>query len=284
MPTDVRFVFGAFELDPDRHRLTASGEPVAMSARQVDILLTLVARAAQIVAKDDLVKAGWQDVAVGDNSLEQVISSLRRLLDTIAPGVTYIETVPRRGYRFTVPVARRVARHSHAELDVLLAPHRAFVEGRAALETLAADRVGTARDVFEDAVHRVPEHASAHVGLANVCVMQFEMTRTDVAPDAAALALMLIMRARAVGSIRSREKPGPRWALCCIGRAIVCTRARPPIGRCPWSPITGATMCGCRPSAGERSACVPRIARSCSSQTAPWRIGSPPPCTWRDGS
>ena len=42
----------------------------------------LVARAGQIISKDDLLEAGWKDVAVGDNSIEQAISSLRRLLGT----------------------------------------------------------------------------------------------------------------------------------------------------------------------------------------------------------
>ena len=80
VPTGPRFVFEPFELDSARRRLTASGEPVAISERQLDVLLLLVARAGQIISKDDLLQAGWKDVAVGDNSLEQAISSLRRLL------------------------------------------------------------------------------------------------------------------------------------------------------------------------------------------------------------
>jgi DNA-binding winged helix-turn-helix (wHTH) protein len=57
-----------------------AGEPVALSDRQADALLILVEHAGHIVSKDDLTLAGWKDVAVGDNSLEQVISSLRRQL------------------------------------------------------------------------------------------------------------------------------------------------------------------------------------------------------------
>jgi DNA-binding winged helix-turn-helix (wHTH) protein/Flp pilus assembly protein TadD len=161
---------------------------VAISERQLDVLFLLVARAGQIVTKDDLLQAGWQDVAVGDNSLEQAISSLRRLLGAHPSGVAYIETVPRRGYRFQVEVARRTTRESDAGLEALLAPHRAFIEGRAALETLDREQIARARDVFEGALQSLPEHASAHVGLANACVMQFEMTRADPAPDTDALA------------------------------------------------------------------------------------------------
>jgi len=189
VPTGARFVFEPFELDPVRRRLTEAGEPIAISERQLDILLLLVVRAGQIVSKDDLLQAGWKDVAVGDNSLEQAISSLRRFLGAHPSGVAYIETVPRRGYRFGAAVTRMASRESDAALDALLAPHRAFIEGRAALETLEGDPVARARDVFEGAVRSAPEYASAHVGLANACIMQFEMTRADPSPDGVALAL-----------------------------------------------------------------------------------------------
>ena len=209
MPGGPRFVFDRFELDPSGRRLTAAGEPVAMSDRQFDVLLLLVGRAGQIISKDDLLEAGWKDVAVGDNSIEQAISSLRRLLGTPPGGVAFIETVPRRGYRFGGAVARKAARESDAGLDALLAPHRAFLEGRAALETLEADRVARARDVFEDVLRSAPEYASAHIGLANACVMQFEMTRADPVPDVAALALAAH---HAREACRLEPQSGEAWA------------------------------------------------------------------------
>ena len=188
MPVGGRFVFASFELDPSRRRLLASGEPVVIPERHLDVLGLLVARAGQIVSKDDLIRAGWQDVAVGDNSLEQAISSLRRRLGTNVDGTALIATVPRRGYRLTAVVSRTAARESEAGLEALLMPHRAFIEGRAALESLAADQVSGARGVFTTVVRDAPEYAAAHVGLANACVMHYEMTRTDAQPDAAALA------------------------------------------------------------------------------------------------
>jgi DNA-binding winged helix-turn-helix (wHTH) protein len=209
VPTDVRLVFAPFELDPARRRLTASGEPVAISERYLDVLLLLVARAGQIISKDDLLQVAWKDVAVGDNSLEQAISGLRRLLGAHPSGVAYIETVPRRGYRFGVPVTRMARRESDAELDALLAPHRAFIEGRVALETLEAGRVAHAREIFESVLRSAPDHASAHVGLANACVMQFEMTRADPAPDAVALALATD---HAREACRLDPRSGEAWA------------------------------------------------------------------------
>jgi DNA-binding winged helix-turn-helix (wHTH) protein len=184
----VSYRFDPFELDPVRRRLSAGGAPVALSDRQLDILIALVSRAGHIIGKDELLDAAWKDVAVGDNSVEQAISSLRRVLAAHAGPVAYIETVARRGYRFAAAVARHARRESDAALEALLAPHRAFLEGRAALETLEADRIIAARGGFEQAVASVPDHAPAHLGLANACVMQFEMTRVDAQPDAAALA------------------------------------------------------------------------------------------------
>jgi len=69
----------------------------------------------------------------------------------------------------------------------LLAPHRAFVEGRAALESFDPAQITRAQGVFEEAVRAVPDHALAHLGLATACVMRFEMTRADADPDRASL-------------------------------------------------------------------------------------------------
>ena len=72
-------------------------------------------------------------------------------------------------------------------LEELLAPHRAWVEGRAALETLERDQIVRARRVFEGVLEHTADHAPAHIGLANACIMHFEMTRADERPDVAAL-------------------------------------------------------------------------------------------------
>jgi len=161
-----------------------------LGARQIDLLCLLVSRAGQVLSKDLLIEAAWRDVAVTDNSLEQAISSLRRTL-TAAAGPQYIETLARRGYRFSAEVTRLDRRETDEALDALLAPHRAWIEGRAALETLEHDQIVHARSVFEGVLRHVPDQASAHVGLANACAMQFEMTRSDPVPDAGTLATAL---------------------------------------------------------------------------------------------
>jgi len=184
----LSFSFDRFALDPQQRRLTREDEPIALADRHFDVLHHLVAHAGSVVSKDALVEAGWGDVAVTDNSLEQAISALRRALGSGADGASYIDTVPRRGYRFRGTVTRVVARETDAGLEALLAPHRAWLEGRAALETLEREQIGRAREVFETVLAGMPGQALPHIGLANACAMQFEMTRTDAVPDAAALA------------------------------------------------------------------------------------------------
>ncbi len=186
VPHGDRFGFGPFQLDVTSKHLLKAGEPVAVNPRQLDLLTALVSKAGEILTKDQLIHVGWRDVAVTDNSLEQAISGLRRTLGSRRPG-EYITTEARRGYRFTAPVTRLVSRETDASLDALLAPHRAWIEGRAALESLERDRIAHARDVFEDVLRRVGDQAPVHVGLANAYGMQFEMTRADQNPDRAAL-------------------------------------------------------------------------------------------------
>ncbi len=185
MPPLTGFAFGPFELDPRGKRLLKDREPIALSSRQFDLLHALVSNAGTVISKDHLIQVGWRDVAVSDNSLEQAVSALRRVLG--GTSAEYIKTESRRGYCFTAAVTRTVARESDADLDALLAPHRAWIEGRAALETLERDGIARARGVFESVLERMPEQASVHVGLANACALQFEMTRADQTPDVAAL-------------------------------------------------------------------------------------------------
>jgi DNA-binding winged helix-turn-helix (wHTH) protein/Tfp pilus assembly protein PilF len=189
--TGTIFAFGPFELDATRRRLQRAGQIIPLSERQFAILSHLVSQAGTALSKDALIEAAWRNVAVTDNSLEQAISALRRAL-TGGPGEqSYIQTVPRQGYRFTAAVSRRTARQTDEALDALLLPHRAWLEGRAAIETLGRAQASQARQTFEGVLAATPDYAPAHVGLANACAFEFEATRADPEPNRDALAAAL---------------------------------------------------------------------------------------------
>jgi len=188
--TATIYTFGPFELDPVRRHLRRAGETIPLSERQLAILSLLVSQAGTALSKDALIEAAWRDVAVTDNSLEQAISALRRAL-TSSDEQSYIQTVPRQGYRFIGTVARRTARQTDEALDSLLLPHRAWLEGRAAIETLGRAQASQARHTFESVLAATPDYAPAYVGLANACAFEFEATRADPEPDRDALAAAL---------------------------------------------------------------------------------------------
>jgi DNA-binding winged helix-turn-helix (wHTH) protein len=203
------YSFDDFTVDAAARRVTRAGELVPIPDRHIGVLLYLLAHAGTVVSKDQLIASAWDGLAVTDNSLEQAISGLRRVLGEGPDRTPYIQTIPRQGYRFNAIVTRTTARASDDSLDALLAPHRAWIEGRAALETLEAEQIVRARGVFEGVLRSAPDQASAHVGLANACIMQFEMTRADESPDTAALT-MAAQHARE--ACRLGQDYGEAWA------------------------------------------------------------------------
>ena len=180
MSTGIVYTFGPLELDGRARCLRRDGERVPLSDRYLRVLLHLTAHAGAVVAKDELVTAGWGGVAVTDNSLEQAISALRRVLGPDPEGQPYVETVPRQGYRLRAVVSRTVSPASNEAIEALLAPHRAWIDGRAALESLEREPILRAREVFSRVVGTMPDEAPAHVGLANAGVLQFETLRAGV--------------------------------------------------------------------------------------------------------
>jgi len=132
--------FGPFALDAPRGRVFCGAKRVPLRDSQFAILLQLVSHAGDIVTKDDLVNAAWR-TAVSDNSLDQAISRLRKILGRDSNGMGYIETVPNRGYRFTARVERAQRLDPDASSDPQLAPFRTLVRGQADLDTLDRDAV-----------------------------------------------------------------------------------------------------------------------------------------------
>lgn len=94
------YEFGRFRLKPAERVLLREGEPVPLTPKVFDILVTLVEHGGHVVAKDDLMKRVWPNTFVEEGNLTQNISLLRKALGESSGGVQFIETVPRRGYRF----------------------------------------------------------------------------------------------------------------------------------------------------------------------------------------
>jgi TolB-like protein/tetratricopeptide (TPR) repeat protein len=96
--------FGPFVLDVADRSLKRHGVAIPLTPKQFDLLIALVTNPGRLVEKNMLLKSVWPDVAVEEGNLTKGIFSLRQLLEQ--EGIRYIETVPKRGYRFAAVVTR----------------------------------------------------------------------------------------------------------------------------------------------------------------------------------
>jgi DNA-binding winged helix-turn-helix (wHTH) protein/predicted ATPase len=98
------YELGPFRLDTRSGLLLRGSEPVALGRRAVALLRALVERPGALVSKDALIEAAWPGQAVEDSNLPVQIAALRRALAKVPGGGRWIETMPRRGYRYVGPV------------------------------------------------------------------------------------------------------------------------------------------------------------------------------------
>ncbi|HYP01400.1 MAG TPA: winged helix-turn-helix domain-containing protein [Pyrinomonadaceae bacterium] len=100
------YLFAEFQLDPLRRVLLRGGRPVALNPKAVEVLLAMVERRAEVVSKDDLLKAVWPDQIVEENNLTVHVSALRKALGEKRGAHQFIVTIPGYGYRFVADVRR----------------------------------------------------------------------------------------------------------------------------------------------------------------------------------
>src|SRR3954447_9029966 len=98
------FRFSDVEVHERELQLKRAGEALPVEPKAFRLLVHLVRNPGRLIPKDELLNAGWGDIAVSDNSLTRNIAYLRRLLDDDAHAPRYIETVSTVGYRFIFPV------------------------------------------------------------------------------------------------------------------------------------------------------------------------------------
>lgn len=105
-PKHLFYEFGSFRIDPRERLLLRNGQPVPLPPKVYDTLLALVENSGHLIEKEALMKAVWPDTFVEDANLTVNISALRKALGEGGSEHQYIETIPRRGYRFVSTVTR----------------------------------------------------------------------------------------------------------------------------------------------------------------------------------
>jgi predicted ATPase/DNA-binding winged helix-turn-helix (wHTH) protein len=96
--------FGPFRLLPRQWRLLSGDQPVPIGGRPLQILISLVEHAGELVTKQQLMKSVWAGLTVSDANLAVNIQTLRRVLGDGREGARYIVNIPGRGYVFVAPI------------------------------------------------------------------------------------------------------------------------------------------------------------------------------------
>ncbi|TPE52680.1 alpha/beta fold hydrolase [Amaricoccus solimangrovi] len=100
----MRYVFDTFVIDAAARELRASGMPVRVEPKVLDLLIQLIERRDRVVSKDDLVEAVWQGRCVSDAAISSAVSAARRVLGDDGHGQRYVRTMHGRGFRFVGPL------------------------------------------------------------------------------------------------------------------------------------------------------------------------------------
>src|SRR5829696_4093509 len=120
--------FGDFAIDIDQKVLLRAGKAIPLAPKVFETLLTLVENHGRIVLKEELMKRLWPDTFVEESYLTFNIQQLRKSLGDNARKPIYVETIPRRGYRFIAGVEIAPADPPHetgsapSTTDILIAP------------------------------------------------------------------------------------------------------------------------------------------------------------------
>src|SRR5882762_11853041 len=104
--------FGPFRLFAAERLLQKADEPLELGGRALDILITLVVRAGEVVTHKELISRVWPDVIVEEANLRVHIAGLRKALGDGRDGARYVTNVIGRGYCFVAPVIRSTSRRS----------------------------------------------------------------------------------------------------------------------------------------------------------------------------
>src|SRR5213078_1571642 len=155
------YEFGPFRLDAEQRLLFRDGRPVPLAPKVAETLLVLVESGGSLVTKDKLMRRLWPDTFVEESNLTQNIFTLRKALNESS---IYIETVPRRGYRF----AGEIRSGMGAGTDELIVTTRTRTQITSEEETvhepaqMAQSHAGDLADVRNArAVARAPVHIRA---------------------------------------------------------------------------------------------------------------------------
>src|SRR2546423_5361180 len=105
LPGESVYRFDDVLVDGENFRVQKGGETRLLGPRAFDLLVYLIAQRGRVIDKQELFNQIWKETFVTDNALTKAVKEIRRALGDEADAPRYIETVPKRGYRFIAEVS-----------------------------------------------------------------------------------------------------------------------------------------------------------------------------------
>jgi len=183
-PPKAIYRFGAYELDSRTGELRKNGMRIRCQEQPLQVLVSLLERPGELLTREELRQRVWpEDTFVDfDHALTTAVKKIRLALNDDADAPRYLETVPRRGYRFIAPVQTEVVDmrrpDERGSEDVGLGPpDRPLINGRVII--MAATMVGLIAGVFYWSSHRTRASMLNPNGRTMIAVLPFENLTND---------------------------------------------------------------------------------------------------------
>jgi TolB-like protein len=175
MPTEG-FEFGAFRLDSQSGMLFREGEHVTLPPKVTELLVALVQAGGAVLTREELLQRLWPDTVVEEGSLTSHISLLRKALGEAPKAQNFIETLPKRGYRFVASVRRLVSGSADGGFRNMLVvlPFENLSVG----EKYDYFSDGLTEEMITELARLSPEHLGV---IARTSAMQFKSTTRTIA-------------------------------------------------------------------------------------------------------
>ena len=189
-----QYEFGAYRLDAQSRMLFREGDHVAMPPKVTELLVALVEASGGVLTREELLQRLWRDTVVEEGSLTSHISMLRKALGEGPNGQDFIETLPKRGYRFVASVKRAASQAPDSGVDRAMLVVLPF-ENLTAGERYDYFSEGLTEEMITELARLSPERLGV---IARTSAMQFKSTTKSIAQIGSDLGVSHVLE----GSVR----------------------------------------------------------------------------------
>lgn len=189
-----QYEFGAYRLEAQGRMLFRGGDPVALPPKVAELLVALVQSAGRVLTREELLQRLWPDTVVEEGSLTSHISLLRKALGEDPKAQGFIETLPKRGYRFVASVKHSASQAPDRRADramLVVLPFENFTAG----ERYDYFSEGLTEEMITELARLSPERLGV---IARTSAMQFKSTTKNIAQIGSDLGVSHVLE----GSVR----------------------------------------------------------------------------------